>query len=124
MAKPGFLKLRVSAYPNPLRQRGIVISRFTIVSVNPSLTRRVGMIPCVFGPLMHGHREDRNFKIDMSGCDDSVPRIPLRDYVKEIHAFTPDRNYPWPFDSLEKKGSVSCLNHVWAGFAFPEARHP
>jgi len=46
------LKLRVCDYPNPTRQRGIEFLRFGSVCKNPSLTRRVMILPCVFDPLI------------------------------------------------------------------------
>jgi iron(III) transport system ATP-binding protein len=61
------LPLRVCAYPNPLRQRGIVFLRFGSVSANPSLTRRVVMIPFVFAPLISPSLEHRNFKKRLVG---------------------------------------------------------
>jgi hypothetical protein len=66
------LKLRVCRHPNPLRKRGIATSRFTNVSVNPSLTRRVVMIPLVFAPLIFLSLEQRNFKTYASGWDRTV----------------------------------------------------
>ncbi len=50
------------AHHNQKRQRAIELSRSTSVAVNPSLTRRVMIIPCVFGPLIPGSLEHRNFK--------------------------------------------------------------
>ena len=56
------LKLRVCDYPNPTRQRGIEFLRFESISKNPSLTRRVMIIPCVSNPLIPSRLAQRNFK--------------------------------------------------------------
>ena len=63
--------------PNPLRQRGIAILRFDSVYQNPSLTRRVGIIDCVFVPFTIRDHEMRNFKTDASGCDGSPCFAPI-----------------------------------------------
>jgi hypothetical protein len=62
-----FLKLRVCDYPNPTRQRGIEFLRFDSISKNPSLTRRVMIIPCVFDSLIYPCLEHRNFKMRQRG---------------------------------------------------------
>jgi hypothetical protein len=55
------------AYHNPLRQRGIAFFRCGSVCKNPSLTRRVVIIPPVFDPLINPSLEHRNFKTGASG---------------------------------------------------------
>ena len=62
-------ELRVCVHPNPTRQRGIEFLRFESISKNPSLTRRVVIIPFVFAPLIFASLEQRNFKTDASGWD-------------------------------------------------------
>ena len=51
------LKLRVCAYPNLTRQRGIAFLLFDSISKNPSLTLRVMIIPGGFVPLIPGSLE-------------------------------------------------------------------
>ena len=62
------MNLRVCDYHNPTRQRGIAISRFESISKNPSLTRRVGIIP-FFAPLIFPKLEHRNFKARQRGIE-------------------------------------------------------
>ena len=57
----------LKGFHNPTRQRGIAFLRFESISKNPSLTRRVGIIPCVFAPLISGSLQQRNFKTDAAG---------------------------------------------------------
>jgi len=53
-----FLKLRVSHYHNPKRQRGIALWRFGGVRKNPSLTLRVLIITALFDQFMR--RDDHS----------------------------------------------------------------
>ena len=56
------LTLHVWAIPTRNVSEGLRFSRFTNVSVNPSLTRRVVMIPFVLAPLIPESLKNRNFK--------------------------------------------------------------
>lgn len=63
------LKLRGCDYPTPPRQRLMVHLRLRTVTDNPSLTRRVLIIPSVVTRLIFRSAETRNFKTVASGCD-------------------------------------------------------
>jgi len=73
------LKLRVCAYRNPLRERGIELLRFVSVPQDPSLTLRVVINPTVFARLIDRWPETRNFKKRQGG---DTAEFPARDLGK------------------------------------------